>query len=86
MFAGPSQAVAIQEATYPMSSIFRYFLQTQNNELQQFFAVQGYPTVWFVNASKKDGKTNFDKLGTTGYLAGGPENWLNVANEIIKKK
>ena len=59
--------------------------QNQNSQLQQFFQVQGYPTVWLVNANKKDGKTNFEKLGYTGYVAGGPTAWLAVANGIIEK-
>jgi protein disulfide-isomerase len=59
--------------------------QNQNSQLQQVFQVQGYPTVWLVKANKKDGKTNFEKLGSTGYVAGGPTAWLAVANGIIKK-
>ena len=78
--------VVLVEVDFPRRTPIAPELAAQNNELQQFFAVQGYPTVWFVNATKVDGKTNFDKLGSTGYLAGGPENWLNVANGIIKKK
>jgi len=61
-------------------------IQSQNSQLQQFFQVQGYPTVWIVYAEIKDGKTNFQKLGTTGYVAGGPEAWLAVANGILKNK
>ncbi len=78
--------VVLVEVDFPRRTPIAPELAAQNNELQQFFAVQGYPTVWFVNATKIDGKTNFDKLGSTGYLAGGPENWLSVANGIIKKK
>ena len=78
--------VVLVEVDFPRRTALSPELTTQNNELQQFFAVQGYPTVWFVNASRVDGKTNFDKLGSTGYLAGGPAAWLNVANGIIKKK
>jgi len=78
--------VVLVEVDFPRRTALSPELTTQNNELQQFFAVQGYPTVWFVNASRVDGKTNFDKLGSTGYLAGGPTAWLNVANGIIKKK
>jgi thioredoxin-related protein len=48
--------------------------------------VRGYPTIWFANPSKKDGKTNLEKLGSTGYVAGGPEKWLEGANQILKKK
>ena len=51
--------------------------------MQQVFQVQGYPTVWFVKPSIKDGKTNFEQLGKTGYVAGGPKAWLDGANQII---
>ena len=78
--------VVLVELDFPRRTALSAELTAQNNELQQFFAVQGYPTVWFVNATTNDGKVNFDKLGSTGYLAGGPEIWLNVANGIIKKK
>lgn len=78
--------VVLVEVDFPRKTALSPELTAQNNELQQFFAVQGYPTVWFVNATKVDGKTNFDKLGSTGYLAGGPVAWLDVANGIIKKK
>jgi protein disulfide-isomerase len=54
--------------------------------LQQTFAIQGYPTVWFVNATKKDGKINLEKLGSTGYVAGGPSVWLAGADKILGKK
>lgn len=78
--------VVLVELDFPRRTALSAELTAQNNELQQFFAVQGYPTVWFVNATKVDGKTNFDKLGSTGYLAGGPNNWMTVANEFLKKK
>jgi protein disulfide-isomerase len=61
-------------------------IQKQNMELQQMFEVRGYPTIWLANPSKKDGKTNLEKLGSTGYVAGGPEKWLETANQILNKK
>jgi protein disulfide-isomerase len=78
--------VVLVELDFPRRTALSAELTAQNNELQQLFAVQGYPTVWFVNATSVDGKVNFDKLGSTGYLAGGPSAWLDVANGIIKKK
>ena len=60
-------------------------IKTQNRALQQQFAVRGYPTCWFVNADKlKDGKVNFAQLGSKGYEAGGPVNWIKSATTIIK--
>ena len=53
------------------------------------FGVRGYPTVWFVSPVKqKDGRFNIidNKLGSTGYVAGGPTKWISVANQFLKKK
>jgi protein disulfide-isomerase len=78
--------VVLVELDFPRNTIkLTPETQNQNSQLQQVFQVQGYPTVWLVNANKKDGKTNFEKLGSTGYVAGGPTAWLAVANGIIKK-
>ena len=78
--------VVLVEVDFPRKTALAPELQTQNNQLQQFFAVRGYPTVWFVNASKKDGKIEYEKLGSTGYLAGGTVTWLSTANSILNKK
>jgi protein disulfide-isomerase len=78
--------VVLVELDFPRRTVLAPEITQQNNELQQFFAVQGYPTVWFVNATVTDGKINIDKLGSTGYLAGGPKVWLDTANGILKKK
>ena len=78
--------VVLVELDFPRKTPQIPAIQRQNAELQQTFAVQGYPTVWFVNASKKDGKINLEKLGSTGYLAGGPTAWLAAANQILAKK
>mgnify|MGYP001608926016 CR=1 FL=1 len=67
--------VVLVELDFPRMKPLTPELQTQNNQLQQFFQVQGYPTVWLVNATKKDGKVNFEQLGSTGYVAGGPGAW-----------
>ena len=61
-------------------------IQQQNGQLQQIFDVRGYPTVWFATPSNKDGKVNLDKLGSTGYVAGGPSKWLEGANQILANK
>ena len=78
--------VVLVELDFPRRTVLAPEITEQNNQLQQFFAVQGYPTVWFVNATLNDGKINMDKLGNTGYLAGGPKVWLETANGILKKK
>ncbi|CAN5484757.1 hypothetical protein BH11BAC1_BH11BAC1_11370 [soil metagenome] len=78
--------VVLVELDFPRSHPLAQDLQVQNSQLQQFFEVQGYPTIWFVNASKVEGKTSFEKLGNTGYVAGGPTAWLDGANRILKTK
>lgn len=78
--------VILVELDYPRSKSQPEGIKAQNNALQQAFGVQGYPTVWFANANIKDGKPNFIGLGTTGYVAGGPNAWLAVADGYIKKK
>ena len=60
-------------------------LKEQNEGLQQIFQVQGFPTIWFVKPTKKDGKDNLEQLGSQGYLAGGPSAWLASANQITAR-
>ena len=50
------------------------------------FGVRGYPTGWFVIPTIVDGKVNFNKLGSQGYVAGGPKSWIAGANRILKTK
>ena len=78
--------VILVELDFPRSTPQQPEIKKQNAELQQTFAVQGYPTVWFVRGSKKDGKINLEKLGSTGYVAGGPTAWLAAANKILANK
>ena len=77
--------VILVEVDFPRANIQTEEVKTQNRSLQQQFAVRGYPTCWFVKADKlKDGKVNFTQLGSKGYEAGGPANWVSGATTIIK--
>lgn len=76
--------VVLLELDFPRRKALAPEVQQANNQLVQLFGVRGYPTVWFVRATEKEGKINFEKLGSTGYVAGGPEAWLKGANQIIK--
>ena len=78
--------VVLVELDFPRRTAQTPEIQKQNAELQQTFMVQGYPTVWFVNGSKKDGKINLEKIGSTGYVAGGPTAWLATADQILANK
>ncbi len=83
--AWAKENVVLVELDFPRRSPMTPELQKQNMEMQQAFQVQGYPTVWIANATRKDGKLNFERLGSTGYVAGGPSKWLEGANKILGK-
>jgi len=78
--------VVLVELDFPRRAQQSPELVKQNMELLQVLGVRGYPTVWFVNASKKDGKVNLEQIGSTGYVAGGPSVWLDGANKILANK
>jgi len=78
--------VVLVELDFPRRTPQQPEILAQNQELQQMFAVRGYPTIWFANPSKVDGKVNLDKLGSTGYVAGGPSKWLESAKQIMALK
>jgi protein disulfide-isomerase len=73
------------ELDFPRRKKLEPELQKQNNELAQQFKVTGFPTVWFVKPVKSGNTYNLEQLGKTGYVAGGPSNWLAGANKIISK-
>lgn len=75
--------VVLVELDFPRRKQMAPEIVQQNMELQKSFQVMGYPTVWFVNARGKDGQ--FQKLGSTGYLAGGPAPWIANADKILKQ-
>ncbi len=79
------EKVVLVELDYPRRTPQADNIKMQNAQLQQIFAVRGYPTVWFVKANEKEGKVNFEQLGSTGYVAGGPNAWLDGANQIVSK-
>lgn len=79
--------VVLVELDFPKRTSLSPELMKQNLELQNLFGVRGYPTVWLSKPEKKnDNSINLQQLGKTGYVAGGPEKWLPVANEIIGLK
>ena len=79
--------VVLVELDFPRKNEQTDAVKMQNAQLQQQLQVRGYPTVWFVSAAKTaDAKVNLNALGSTGYVAGGPQAWLSGANQIIQKK
>ena len=84
--AWAKQNVVLVELDYPRSKPQTNEIKQQNSQLQQIFAIQGYPTVHFATVTETKGKIYFNSLGNTGYVSGGPSAWLGVANGILKKK
>jgi thioredoxin-related protein len=79
--------VVLIELDFPRRTKLSDELQKQNRGLQQMFGVRGYPTIWFVTPEiQEDNKINFTKLGSQGYVAGGPPAWIAGANKIINPK
>ena len=81
-----NENVVLVELDYPRRTPQTAEIKKQNAELQQAFGIQGFPTVFFAKAITTDGKTNFQGLGNTGYVAGGPTAWLAVADGVLKMK
>jgi protein disulfide-isomerase len=60
--------VILLELDFPRNKKLPEELAKQNEGLQQFFQVQGYPTVWVFNMAKDaGGKFNIAALGSLGY-------------------
>ena len=79
--------VVLVELDFPRKNNQSEEVKMQNAQLQQQLQVRGYPTVWFVSATKTaEAKVNLNALGSTGYVAGGPKVWIDGANQIIQKK
>ena len=80
------ESLILVELDFPRKSKLSEDMQKQNRELGQMFGVRGYPTGWFVIPEITDGKVNFNKLGSQGYVKGGPTPWINGAKKILIKK
>ena len=78
--------IVLVEIDFPRRTPISAELQKQNSELQKTFGVRGYPTGWFVAPKQVDGKVEFNKLGSQGYVRGGPNAWINGASQIVNKK
>jgi len=81
-----SENVILVELDFPRRKQLAPELAQQNRNFEQMFGIRGYPTVWLVSPALVDGKMTFNRLGSTGYVAGGPQGWLPGANQILGKK
>ena len=84
--AWATKNVVLVELDFPRRTPISENLKKQNRELGQMFGVRGYPTIWFVTPEVTDGKVNFNKLGSQGYVRGGPNAWIAGADQILKNK
>ena len=84
--AWATKTVVLVELDFPRRTPISADLKKQNSELGKMFGVRGYPTVWFVTPEITDGKVNFNKKGSQGYVAGGPKAWIAGTNKILKNK
>ena len=78
--------LVLVELDFPRRKKLEESLKQQNENLRQMFAVRGYPTGWFVVPEIEENKVNFKRLGSQGYVAGGPKNWIDGASKILSKK
>jgi len=78
--------VVMVELDFPRRKKLDSMILNQNRELARVFGVSGYPTVWLVKPQiLESSKINFLKLGKLGYVAGGPEKWISVAQKFLKQ-
>jgi len=83
--------VILMELDFPRMKQLPEALAQQNGSLQQFFHVQGYPTVWIFNITQ-DSATRFNIIpkGSLGYPAGNPgreeKAFLHTADSILHLK
>ena len=87
------QKVILLELDFPRNKQLSPELMKQNNDLQQVFHVQGYPTVWIFNLTKDPAtsKMNISAFGSLGYPSEGKQGqeqiqFLKEANQILANK
>ena len=76
----------ILELDFPRRKKLEPNILNQNRELARIFGVSGYPTCWLVKPQiLENSKVNFLKLGKLGYVAGGTDKWISVAEKFLIK-
>lgn len=86
------QNVVLLELDFPRNKKLPDALVQQNSELQSFFQVQGFPTIWMFNMKKDEAtkKMNISALGSLNYPQSAPgkeeATFLANANALLKIK
>ncbi len=84
--------VIMLEVDFPHNKQLPANLTKQNNDLQGFFQVQGYPTIWIfkMNKDKTTGKFSIAAYGSLGYPRSEPgqeeKTFLDNLENIMKNK
>ena len=78
--------IILVELDFPRRKKLEPNILNQNRELARIFGVSGYPTCWLVEPQiLESSKVNFMKLGKLGYVAGGTDKWISVAEKFLNK-
>ena len=72
------QNLVLVEVDFPRPSSQSKKLKAQNDKLQKEHGVEGFPTIVVLNSEGK-------KVGTLGYMEGGPKNFIGKLDELKSK-
>ena len=74
--AWAAENVVLLELDYPRPNRQADWIIQQNNMLRQRYEIDSYPSVLILNSSGS-------VIGSQGYMKGGPERWIAVANNTV---
>lgn len=79
--------VVLLELDFPRRFRLPDEIAQQNQQLQQAFGVQGYPTLWLfdVNEDPNTGQKSINGIAKTGYVSGGPNAWISDLEEKMNQ-
>ena len=74
-----AENVVLLELDFPRPNLQPDWIKQQNQELKKRYShkIKGYPTILILNSQG-------DVLGSQGYMRGGPERWIAVADNTIQ--
>lgn len=72
------------ELDFPKRKKIEPEIAQQNAQLQNMLKVRGYPTVFIIQPEKNENNINLKAIAKSGYVAGGPEKWIESIEKFIK--
>ncbi len=72
------------ELDFPRRKQLEPAIAQQNAQLQNILQVRGYPTIYFIQPEQKEQNVNLNALARTGYVAGGPQKWIESVEQFFK--